>query len=322
MITPLSTRSALHWGLIAVSCITVFLLCFLPMRIESEVLNIGTLMDAGHLPLFGVMACAILFSLMIKENGVLQARHFVLAGGLTIFVAGLVEILQPLVDRDPSYLDFVNGAIGAILGLAGVIVFSNRTSLAAKLCYFVALFFGTLLAIGPYLELAKASSARKLSFPLLSDFEDPADLIFWTPLGSSTSEKTEIAQSQTRSFSGDNSLKVSLGRDPWPGIAFYPPELSWRDFSTLHLAIFSDSEELTLTIRIDDQQDCSSLEKRFNKRFALRSGWNKILISTEEIALGPKNRELDLDSIRKILIFGGQNTIGKRFFLDDVRLKK
>jgi VanZ family protein len=116
---------ALLFIALAVSLLA-FLQFFQPPRVNRLWLSA---MDAGHVPLFGVFALAILglARSVTRKREAHPLRPYALAFVITSMVSALTEILQYFGPRDADVVDLARSVAGAAIFLLVVLLFDRAT---------------------------------------------------------------------------------------------------------------------------------------------------------------------------------------------------
>jgi hypothetical protein len=153
-------------------------------------------------------------------------------------------------------------------------------------------------------------------FPVLSDFESSLELSRWE-------EKEHITRVQIPVKSGNFALKASLTTEKYSGVSLcYFPE-NWVTARALTFSVYNPGEIVVLNYRIHDWKHKGKDQEytnRFNRQTNLASGWNTITVPIEEIANGPKGRQMDLAHIRGLGFFVMEQPYERVLYFDDVRL--
>lgn len=95
----------------------------------------------------------------------------------------------------------------------------------------------------------------------------------------------------------------------------------WSPYRAFVVEVFNPGEPFALNVRIDDDGDCSTYGRRFNRRLTLERGWNRVELPTAAIERGPRERLLDLRRISWVYLFTGKHDAPRTFHLDRARLE-
>src|SRR4051812_28569490 len=77
---------------------------------------VSVFLDLGHVPLFG----ALVLVMTRRDRSPLWPTL------LTVALAGLAELLQPLTGRTADWLDFLRGTLGALAAAAAILAWRRR----------------------------------------------------------------------------------------------------------------------------------------------------------------------------------------------------
>ena len=238
----------------------------------------------------------------------------------TVSFLSLIEVVQPLFDRSSSFDDFSLGLSGACFSYA---LFEKKLR---NRCVF--LLFSLILALfgGLLLNLDKISAYRmaKAEFPVLGNFDEDWEMHLWIVRTYPKIEYTsEIGQKNV--FSGKGSLSLSFGQikdSPQQiiGIERVAFERDWSGYTKLLLSV-SVRESSKLVVRIDDIESGADYFSRYNQMFVLEKGWNNLEVELRNQQYGPKDRELILKNISRVVIFFSEIGNGKQVSIDSIRLE-
>ena len=116
--------------------------------------------------------------------------------------------------------------------------------------------------------------------------------------------------------------RVVFHAKKYPGIRLEEPYPDWQGYTTFQLDIFSNLQmPQSLAIRIDDVHHNNEYSDRFNRRLAISPGLNHIQIPLDDIRVAPDGREMDLSSIRRVLLFAVNPPKEFILYLDNIRLE-
>ena len=128
--------------------------------------------------------------------------------------------------------------------------------------------------------------------------------------------------SQENATSGLRSLKLSLPPGPYPGINFKEVRKDWSPFKLLKMDVTNPSmEDIKFHVRIDDHESGWEYANRFDIDFILKPGLNNISIATDSIRTNLHARPLDLENIKRMMVFIPSNPKKRELFIDNIRLE-
>lgn len=287
--------------------LVVLALCLAPVGLPKESELQQRIFDSLHIPLFAAVVVALSYRRSATPAAI---------GGITLLVlsgATAIEFIQPSFGRSASKVDLHNGVFGAMLGGAWMVFAHSR-----KLRAFVAVcalltFVGSLQPAYAEYRLVRW---RLEKLPTVADFEDDIGVQLWRATGGAA---MRVSAKHTRR--GARSLLVETEPGTWSGVGMNLGTSDWSGYKALVLDMFNDSaDSFTLGVRIDDARSNPGYDERFNFSVLLNPGWNTIEIAGEAIASGPKNGRLDMEAIRRMVLFVSPDEPSRRFFVDDISL--
>ena len=193
-------------------------------------------------------------------------------------------------------------------------------------CHFKPVVLGTgrlacvllvLLALWPLgCSIVDTHRARR-DFPVLADFETSLELERWS--GDARRERSKAV-----SLSGQYALKVILGTETYSGVSLNIFPRDWRAYKALEIGIYNpDQTIISMTCRIHDRihvQGPQRFQDRFNRRYTVLPGWNRIHIPLHDVQQAPEGRALDLSAVMAVGLFATRLDHHRPVFLDDLRL--
>jgi hypothetical protein len=82
---------------------------------------------------------------------------------------------------------------------------------------------------------------------------------------------------------------------------------------------------MAMTCRIHDRihvQGAQRFQDRFNRRYTIQPGWNRIHIPLLDVQQAPEGRAMDLNFIMAVGLFATRLDRLRIVFLDDIRLQR
>ncbi len=284
--------------------------------------------NAGHAPLFGVIAIAILVLAKALFRGKRKPiTCYSISFFLSVLLGLLTELGQVIGPRDASLMDFANDVIGAaaFLGIAHTFdpAFAGGGWFSRpwlKLSLRLGLISLFLTAYVPFAIVSLAHMHRRTQFPVVLDFESCLDRQF----ASCKNAAFDIVQTPTV-WPENASARVGT-------ITFLPQETSnfaveypfprWRGYHRLSLEIYSTADcERKINLRIDDFQHNLEDWDRYGTVLKLHPGANVISIPLAEVENAPATRKMDMESIANIILFTSRLEIPFAIYLDNLRLE-
>ena len=265
---------------IKIAIFAVMVLSLVPFHFGRYDRVSGAVADAGHFWFYFL----VFFYL---RNIVSRPRLLVL--GL-VAVSGIIEIIQPYVDRDGNIQDFAVSSLGAICGYLFSLQYPlTLRTIVVAICS-VPLFFPI------YWQIDALRYQEKL-FPELADFSQDQWSSIWEPTA------PEDGPSSTMYIAPNGELVVrALSGKEWPGIIYFNQFLSWIGYDALEIEVESFGDSL-ISIRVDDEQKCTEFNDRFNKSYPLKHGINKINIPFDELRMTRSGRMMNIEKIKRVALF-------------------
>jgi VanZ family protein len=285
--------------------------------------------DVGHVPLFGLLAVAVLRVIRARHPEMPASRAWrhafllVLAAGVA---TELIQHFQP--NREPSLEDLARDAAGAAAFLlvaaawpavgGGETPVSSRRGRVAAVAVAVAL---VTLAGAALASTVAVLVERDRSMPVLASFDGswwerrlirPGSSVL-TPGGRPANLSPAFREPLAR---------LDLKPGTYPGVRIDEPCPDWRGYQRLVFTIVSDLDApFRLTIRVHDARHDQRTSDRFNRALAIAPGVNRFAIPLDEIRLAPDRREMDMSRIRGIIIFGYRLDAPMHVFISPLRLE-
>ena len=311
------------WSLFLVAVVAALVALVVCVDHPNETRLLDALFDAGHAPLFGVLALA-LRELAPGRPRTRDAAAFV--GVLILaFLTEALQAQQP--GRGMSAMDIgrdvVAGAAFLLLraGASAHDATSRRSS--ARAHRRVRITVAVLLLSACFAEVGLVLAAyveRYRQLPRLATF----DGTWWTRGMVETG--TNVLE-WPASPSGSDVATAPLARltlfpSKYSGIAIIEPYPDWRSYRRLVVPITSDLDApLRLTLRIHDAAHDQRYEDRYNVELLVRPGANRVSVSLADVRRSPDRREMDMARVRGIVIFAYGLEHPSRLFLGPITLE-
>jgi hypothetical protein len=266
----------------------------------------NALFDAGHAPLFGVLA--LVLRGFVSGS---QARRSWLALAAVAALGALTELAQVLQpNRDVSLEDLLRDLGG---GAAFLLLHAARkpvdealplTAVRRRGRLFVLVAVVLLAACVAELGFEVAGSVQRArAMPVLARFDGSwwerplidlrGNTLVWPAYPGSSS-----------AWSGPPLARLDLQPALYAGLSIDEPYGDWRGYRTLVLTLVSDlAEPLPVTLRIHDALHDNRYRDRYNTSIQIAPGENRIAISLDEVRRAPDRREMDMGRIRGLVLF-------------------
>ena len=264
--------------------------CFLPLGESLHSAFWSAVSDGIHLPLFFILIVLVNIPLRPFLPGLWSRLAAIFA--VALIGAVVIEIIQPYFGRSKSLVDVENGMIGTILGMGLIALSETRLKPQKKWWALLALATagGTFYVFWPALNYWQLEKLQAERFPTLTGFGSELEQLAWEPYGGATvSYKYEI--------------EFLFGGKSFSGAELVPPKRSWRPYRLLSIDFEPPTSDTSVWIRIDDNGKCEEINDRFERRIQLDAVRHNVEIPLEEIENQPTGRKLNLDSIKRVLLF-------------------
>ncbi|MFY9942121.1 MAG: hypothetical protein WAK57_08105 [Desulfobacterales bacterium] len=274
--------------------------------------------NLGHIVLFFLLTDLFLQTrLYQKRKGSGGAIWGALAA--TLVLGSLVELLQARIGRLPAAGDVARDLLGTLLALAFRIKPAAGATRRPQRFLQIAAGLMLVAACVPLATALLDEYRAGAAFPQLGSFETATELDRWEG-GAARTLSGEVFRD------GRRSLKISLTRAKYSGVALKYFPRDWRGHDALEFSVFNPGRApLRLTCRVHDRTHSVTgqhYRDRFNRRFTIAPGWNDIAIPLEDIRRAPLTRSMDLSRIDGLGLFSVRLPAPATVYLDRVRLVK
>lgn len=265
----------------------------------------------GHLPLFGMIGILLLRLTGLTVGGRLSVlSRYGAALAITILLAALSEVVQIGGPRDADFYDFLRDVVGALSFLLAHLSYDLNArkafpAIAASYRRTILPLAATVLVVISALPLVRLSVAwvnRDRMFPTLFSFEH-----WWEQPFVNADSATAIVvlqEGEEQSAAANHVLRVDFRAAPYTGLILQDFVPDWRNYTYLSFSVCSRSPQVeTLRLRIDDTQAQNRRDDRFERIIELQPGKTDIKLPLAEIERGPRDRMLNLDRIKRIVLF-------------------
>jgi hypothetical protein len=241
----------------------------------------GELLDFGHVPLFAALVLAL--------RAGFGSLRWALAAALA--VAGLAEVVQPLVGRTGDWIDLLRGVLGSLAGAAAIRAYQCRRCPARATAYLVlALGLPTwpVFEIAPY--VADTIGGRR-AFPVLADFSSDREMLRWQ------CEQATLARGE-----GGARLELLPGPGDFSHAAMRPAAGDWRGSRRLCCEFRAlDPVELVISVRTGAGDSLGTTHAQVGREYA--AGAHLVRLDLAALAARARPRPLDLSDVRYVQFF-------------------
>jgi len=295
--------------LLSLLCIGVpLLLLFIPGLDVGPGRLARALEDAAHFPLFALMTLGIL-GLMPRVGP--AGRRAGCAAAATPTLVIVVEILQPLVNRDRGWGDLLPGLAGS----AGVVALFLATRTRRRSVWGLVALAAVRAAGAPLGWGARDEWRERRQFPLLATFESAGELSRWDAAGVVLTRVTRDAAG------GRYALAMRVTAADYPGIFTAPAQPDWADMEQLCMELALDAPApRVIWLRMDDRPGNPPYAERFQVAFELAPGAHTVCVERAEFGKTAGGRDMDLHRIASFGIFLERGAVGDGLIVDNLRL--
>ncbi|HEB54744.1 MAG TPA: VanZ family protein [Gammaproteobacteria bacterium] len=271
--------------------------------------------NLGHIIYFSLLSYALSKWTWLSRYHLIKRWLFILS--VTLIIGTLIELVQyhiPNRTADPA--DVIRDLSGSFLFLSFSSAYSAGTGKLKIILRTIAIML-LLVLLRPLATSLLDEAIAWRQFPLLSSFETPFELDRWQ--GSAPMTIRHIP-----SIATGHILQITLSKARYSGVdlKYFPRD--WRKYKTLELNIYNpQAQPLPITCRIHDLQHAQGMQQysdRYNHRFLLTAGWNKIDIDLNDVAFAPRHRKMDMGQIQNLDIFVMSLPQPRVIFLDNIKL--
>lgn len=300
----------------------VLLLGFLEVfRPPDNTLIWESALDAGHVPLFGVIALIVLalVRMMSVRRGM---TPYLIAFALTFLLAAGIEALQIVGPRDADVVDLARGTAGILSFLA--VAMSLDRDLKIRGARRAALVAGalTLVAVGlaSFAWMIRDYRQRAAAFPSICSFDASWETVFRGALRADLAV-TDLPPPWSDG-SGNRVGRITFLTAVYTGFHVSEVQPDWRGYRSLCFEVYSGlNGPVDLVLRVHDAYHDNRVSDRFNRALTVEPGRNAYRIGLEEIRRGPSDRDLDLSRVRGFALFAVRPDTVFQLYLDGFRLE-
>lgn len=279
------------------------------------------LLDATHLPFFAALT---LFLYTTNPLGlVMPGQRRGGAALLAALIAMATEIVQPLTGREESLTDLFYGSGGILL--AWLLLRWAPRFAGWRFLLWIALagLLSLQVLAGPWRHW-QADRWRRAHFPLLADFESPAEMVLWgnPQVGRAFTRNLTLRRSSLQAARGKCSLHLTAQSANRFGVYFRQDGADWSAFDVLAFDVFNAGARFDLAVSIDDGGPGGVARDRPAALLAIPPGWTHCRLPLRATSSDPKARSLDLRRVSTLgLMAYPAAGMGADYFLDAFRLE-
>lgn len=300
-------------ALLVIGAILALLVALHIYRPPTTGLWIATMYNSVHVPVFMLVTLGLVVAFR-SATQLRFGRCIVYTSALAVLLAVVSEAAQIMGPRDASVEDLVADWLGTFSMVLLIVAAARSSNLeqSARIIAVVAGCFTALIAIWPLIQVSAAYVERNSKFPVLFAVESRFEHQFLR------------VQNSTIGHRDQESVAVTFGDGPWPGLVFHDLWPDWSNYAYLQFSVELESAEpLDINIRVHDKLHSvgdQAYNDRFNMNFKLQLGRQTIKIPLHQIKRAPRSREMNISSIDGMAIFATRAESGRSFVLYEIRL--
>lgn len=283
--------------------------------------------NAGHLPVFGLLAIGLLHLVKLARPE-LRSQPVWTYGitlGLAAALGAVSELIQYFSPRDASWGDLGRDLLGAASFLALYAAVRDRDLKAQRVARpalksRLLLVTGLLWLAGGW-SLCMWSAAyiqRWVRYPVLCDFDSYLSTRFVAINGVTLEHgaETEAAGSTSRG------TRMKYETTDWPGIEIVDVYPNWTGHDSLILDLTLDGDQpLIVALSAYDRDHDQTREDRFSMGRNMDPGRQRMAIALGRIAKGSGRRPMNMEHMEAVRIFGDSTVVGQSVMLERLYLK-
>ncbi|MEX1032843.1 MAG: VanZ family protein [Cellvibrionaceae bacterium] len=270
------------------------------------------LANLGHIPFF-----ALVTLLMHRRFPLHNALRWATASGLILVISAIIELIQLQVGRSASAHDVLRNLTGAWL-----VIFWLQTS--RPLVWSGRVVATSLLTVELFLLTSALVTQHQLSrqLPVIANLENPGEMQRWSSVNSDLVRNGEMASE------GEFALQCRLSPAAYSGLSLDQLPHDWSNYRELAFDLYSSqAHNFQMTLRIHDAAHELGNYRwqygdRLNQRIDVKPGWNRYRVALSTIENAPRNRKMDLTTIRNLMLFATRLDEPKTIYVDNFRLEK
>lgn len=314
--------------LILLACAAGVLLILEYLRLPEDTHLWREIHNAGHAPLSGILALALLgiSRIVLGTRSRSPIAHYVIALTLTVSIGAISEISQIPQQRDADIWDLIRDVAGTISFLALYMAIDPAVrQIRARFDWLrIALIVIAVLLLAATLVPSAlwivADLQRDKAIPNILTFESVWEEKYITVIDA----ELEIVKPPDGFIDagGESVGKLIMLPATYPGMRIDEPFPDWSGYSYFRFEAYSELDTtVQLAVRIDDLWHDGGYPDRFNFVVKIQPGLNRISVPLEKVRNAPVSREMDMTKIWAIHLFAFdiQDTI--EVYLDNFRIQ-
>ena len=278
----------------------------------------ANLLDSSHSFVFFLLTYFLTVAFTGSTKRLNKKIYLVLLGilSLNILLGAAIELLQPLIGRERSFLDWIYDIAGTGAGILFFLGIELKKRPVLNLLLALTLLVASLIL--PAMDLITIYK-RNANFPKLLTFDHPWESAFYAV---DTNARFTILQAPPKMENGTKVGLISFISGQYPGLTIEDFVPDWSEYEYLYFEFFSEQPTpLLVNLRLQDKQHNNEFSDRFNKKLVILPGNNQFKISLHEIEHAPHSRKINLSQMDRLLFFMRKPQQPTQLFLDNLQLK-
>ncbi|MDF0748743.1 succinyl-CoA synthetase subunit beta [Marinobacter sp. 71-i] len=237
---------------------------------------------------------------------------------VVLLVGAGIELLQYGTSRQVDWQDMLRNLLGLWAVLAARPL-ASQTRLSLLTAWSLRVIIGALLLAQTGTTAGVAIQQYKVSqlLPALYDFSQPDPSPYWN--GAITPVPSDAPHSS------QHELRISLSTTRYSGMSLHNFPADWRGYNELVIDLYNPQDQLFgMALRINDiEHDLgdNAYNDRFNTRLTLSPGPNRFRLDLSQVRNAPRGRAMDMQKIRRVILFATGIQEPKTVYLRDIRLE-
>jgi len=280
--------------------------------------SVKELWNMGHVVYFALLTVLLARSKAIADFPANYQWPGILV--LTLILGIAIEIMQHGTGRTPDIADISRNFVGCLLALSFIPAYSRSLGLPFRTALRYISVIILALSMLPLMIAVTDEQIARSQFPVLSDFSTPFESDRWRSTASTRVVELEPG-------TDGRQMEVTFTSGQLTGVHMIYLSTDWTEYTSVNLRLYSPySDLLPITIRTHDREHAIGAHQfenadRFQKRFQLEPGWNRISIPFTDIIDAVTTRTIDLSDMQDIGLFTRPKDGSRTIYIDSIYLQ-